>query len=54
MNQVEDFEYWETIFQARREGPRHHQHEEILRFVQQDNDDINWTVDQAEFDDFLA
>ena len=28
-------EYWGTIFQARQEGPRHHQHEEILRFVQQ-------------------
>ena len=24
-------EYWRTIFRARQEGPRHHQHEEILR-----------------------
>ena len=47
-------EYWGTIFQAREEGPRHHQHEEILRFVQQAPDDINWAIDQAEFDDLLA
>ena len=47
-------EYWGTIFQAREEGPRHHQHEEILRFVQQAPDGINWTIDQAEFDDLLA
>ena len=47
-------EYWRTIFQARQEGPRHHQHEEILLVVQQAPDDINWTIDQAEFDDLLA
>ena len=47
-------EYGGTIFQARQEGPRHHQHEEILRFVQQAPDDINWTIDQTEFDDLLA
>ena len=47
-------EYWGTIFQARQEGSRHHQHEEILRFVQQALDDINWTIDQAELDDLLA
>ena len=47
-------EYWGNTFQARQEGPRHHQHEEILRFVQQALDHINWTVDQAEFDDFFA
>ena len=46
-------EYWGTIFQARVEGPRHHQHEEILRLVQQVPDDISWTIDQAEFDDLL-
>ena len=45
---------WRTIFQAREEGPRHHQHEDILRYVQQAPDDISWTIDQAEFDDFLA
>ena len=47
-------EYWGTIFQARQEGPRHFQHEEILRFVRQAPDDINWTMDRAEFDDLLA
>ena len=36
-------EYWRTFFQARQEGPRHHQHEEILRCVQQVPDDISWT-----------
>ena len=36
------------------EGPRHHQHEDILRYVQQAPDDIRWTIDQAEFDDLLA
>ena len=40
-------EYWGTIFHARQEGPRHYQHEEILRFVKQAPDDINWTIDQA-------
>ena len=47
-------EYWRIIFQAREEGPRHHQYEDILRFVQQAPDDISWTIDQAEFDDLLA
>ena len=47
-------EYWGTIFQARQEGPRHLQYEEILRFVQQTPDDISWTLDEAEFDDLLA
>ena len=47
-------EYWGTIFQARMEGPRHHQHEDTLRYVQQAPDDIRWTTDQAEFDDLLA
>ena len=43
-----------SIFQARVEGPRHHQHEEILRYVQQAPDDTRWTIDQAEFDDLLT
>ena len=47
-------ECWRTIFQARQEGPRHHQHDDILRYVQQAPDNINWTIDQAEFDDLLA
>ena len=47
-------EYGGTIFQAREESPRHHQHEGILRYVQKALDDIRWTIDQAEFDDLLA
>ena len=47
-------DYWGTIFQAREEGPRHRQHEEILRYVQHAPDDISWTTDQAKFDDLLA
>ena len=47
-------EYWRTIFQARQEGPRHHQHDDILRHVQQAPDDIIRTVDQTEFDGLLA
>ena len=47
-------DYWRTVFQAREEGPRHLQHEDILRYVQQALDDISWTLDQAEFDDLLA
>ena len=35
-------------------GPRHHQHEDILRDVQRAPDDIRWTIDQAEFGDLLA
>ena len=54
MNQEEDNEYWRTIFQARVEGPRHHQYEDILRYVQQAPDDNCRTIDQAEFDDLLA
>ena len=47
-------EYWGTIFQARVEGPRHHQHEDILRYVQQAPDDIRRTIDKTEFDDLFA
>ena len=36
------------------EGPRHHQHEDILRYVQQAPDDIRWTIDKTEFDDLTA
>ena len=46
-------EYWGTIFQARMEGPRHHQHEDILRYVQQAPDDIHWSIDQTEFDELI-
>ena len=47
-------EYWGTIFQARAESPRHHQHGDILRYVQQAPDDIDWTIDWTEFDDLSA
>ena len=47
-------EYWGTIFQAIKEGPKRHRHEDILRYVQQAPDDIKWTIDQAKFDDLLA
>ena len=47
-------EYWRNIFHAREEGPRHHQQEDILRYVQQAPDDISWTIDQTEFDDLFA
>ena len=50
MNLEEDSDYWSSIFQAREEGPRHHQHEDISRYVQQAPDNIRWTNDQAEFD----
>ena len=43
-----------TNCQARVEGPKHHEHEDVLRCVQQAVDDANWTIDQDEFDDFLA
>ena len=47
-------EYWGSIFQVRVEGPRHHQHEHILRYVQRAPDDIRWTIDRAEFDELMA
>ena len=48
------YEFWGNIFQGRQEGPRHQQHDDILRCVQQAPGDISWTIDQAEFDDLLA
>ena len=47
-------EYWRTILQARVGDPGHHQHKDFLRYVQQAPDDIRWTVDQTEVDDFHA
>ena len=47
-------EYWVSIFQARVEGPRHHQYENILRYVQKAPDDIRWTIDRTEFDEIIA
>ena len=46
--------YWRTIFQARVEGPRRHQHEDILRYVQKAPDDIRWTINKTEFDELIA
>ena len=36
------------------EGPRHHQHEDILGCVQQAPDHIRWTIDETEFDEIFA
>ena len=47
-------EYLGSIFQARIEGPRHHQYEDILRYVQKAPDDIRWTIDRTEFDELIA
>ena len=47
-------EYWRTVFQARVDGLRHHQYEDILRFVQKAPDDIPWTIDRTEFDELIA
>ena len=47
-------EYWRSIFQARVEGPRHHQYEDILRYVEKAPDDIRWTIDRTEFDELIA
>ena len=47
-------EYWGSTFQARVEGPRHHQYENILRYVQKAPDDIRWTIDRTEFDELIA
>ena len=47
-------DYWSTIFQARAEGPRHHQYENILRHVQKAPDDIRWVIDNNEFDELMV
>ena len=47
-------EYWCSIFQARVEGPRHHQYEDILRFVQKAPGDIRWTIEKTEFDEHIS
>ena len=52
MNQEEDFVSIGEPFS--KHAWTHHQHEDILRYVEQALDDIRWTVDQAEFDDVLA
>ena len=55
MNQGEGYvSIGDPFFQARVEGPRHHQYEHILRYVQKAPDDIHWTIDQTEFDELIA
>ena len=45
---------WSAIFQARAEGPKHHQYDNILRYVQKAPGDIRWVIDQNEFDELMA
>ena len=41
-------DYWCTIFQARAQGPRHHQYENVLRYVQEARNDIRWVIDKKQ------
>ena len=41
-------------FQARVEGQRHHQYENILRYIQKAPDDIREEIDRNEFDELMA
>ena len=43
-----------SIIQAHVEGPRHHQYDNILRYVQKAPDDIRWTIDRTELDELIA
>ena len=47
-------EYWGSTFQARAEGPRHHQFENLLQYVQKAPGDIRWVIDRNEFDELIA
>ena len=47
-------DFWSTIFQARAEGSKHHQFENILQYVQKAPDDIRWVIDRTEFDELIA
>ena len=47
-------EYWGSTFQAPVEGPRHHQFENLLQYVQKAPDDIRWVIDRNEFDELIA
>ena len=47
-------EYWSSTFQARVEGPRHHQFENRLQHVQKAPDDIRWVIDRTDFDELIA
>ena len=39
-------EYWGSSFQARAEGPRHHQFENLLQYVQEAPDEIRMVIDR--------
>ena len=55
MNLEEDFvSIGEPFSRHASQGPRHHQYEDILRFVQKAPDDIRWTIDRTEFDKLIA
>ena len=56
MNQEEDFVSIGGPFSKPSlvEGPRHHQHGNVLRYVQKAPDDIRWTIDRAEFGELIA
>ena len=43
-----------SIFQARVEGPRHHQFENLVQYVQKVPDDIRRVIDWTEFDELIA
>ena len=45
---------WGTVCQARAEGPRHHQYENILQNVEEVPDDTRWETDRNEFDELMA
>ena len=47
-------EYCGLTFQARAEGPRHHQFENLLQHVQKAPDDVRWVIDRTEFDELIA
>ena len=47
-------EYWGSTFQARAEGSRHHQFENLLQYVQKAPDDIRWVTDRTEFDELIS
>ena len=42
------------FFESRIEDERHHSHETILDYVQIAPDDIQWEIDQCEFDEMMA
>ena len=55
MNQEEDcVSIGRSTFHDRVEGPRNHQYEDILRYVQKAHGDISWNIDRAEFDELIT